>query len=82
MTRGGGGGWGSPLERDPLSVLEDVLDEYLSIAGARRDYGVIIDPEDLTVDADATRVLRNSMHRTPVPAGAEAANRDKGKSHG
>lgn len=40
----GGGGWGDPLERDPRLVREDVLDEYLSIEGARRDYGVVLDP--------------------------------------
>jgi N-methylhydantoinase B len=31
---GGGGGWGDPLERDPLAVLDDVLDEYVSVEGA------------------------------------------------
>lgn len=55
---GGGGGWGDPLDRDPAMVLRDVLDEYVSIEGARRDYGVVIDPVNLTVDEDATRQLR------------------------
>jgi N-methylhydantoinase B len=55
---GGGGGWGDPLERDPTAVLEDVLDEYVSLEGARRDYGVVIDPKDWRVDRDATEKLR------------------------
>jgi N-methylhydantoinase B len=58
---GGGGGWGDPLERDPAAVLEDVLDEYVSVAGARRDYGVVIVEGEMTVDEAATRALRESM---------------------
>jgi N-methylhydantoinase B len=59
---GGGGGWGNPLDRDPEAVLDDVLDEYVSVEGARRDYGVVITGslEDLTleIDAAATENLR------------------------
>jgi N-methylhydantoinase B len=56
----GGGGWGDPLERDPDKVRVDVRDEYVSVEGAYRQYGVVVvgdpanDPEGLTVDADAT----------------------------
>jgi len=39
-------------------VLEDVLDEKVSIEAARRDYGVVIDPVALTVDEQATTKLR------------------------
>jgi N-methylhydantoinase B len=59
---GGGGGWGDPLARPPAQVLEDVLDEYVSVAGAERDYGVVLTGslEDLTlaVDHAATERLR------------------------
>jgi len=59
---GGGGGWGDPLDRDPQAVLDDVLDEYVSVAGAERDYGVVLvgSAEDLTlaVDQAATTALR------------------------
>ena len=62
---GGGGGWGDPLERDPQKVLEDVLDEYVSIEGARRDYGVVLrgSLEDLTLEVDweATAALRAEL---------------------
>ena len=61
---GGGGGWGDPLDRDPQAVLDDVLDEYVSIEGAARDYGVVLTGslEDLTlaIDEDATAELRAS----------------------
>lgn len=55
---GAGGGWGDPFERDPEAVRTDVLDEYVSIEGARRDYGVAIDAKTLQVDRQQTRKLR------------------------
>jgi N-methylhydantoinase B len=55
---GGGGGWGDPTERDPAAVLADVVNEYVSIHAAREDYGVVIDVSTMTVDTDATAVLR------------------------
>ncbi|MCL4181895.1 MAG: hydantoinase B/oxoprolinase family protein [Burkholderiaceae bacterium] len=60
----GGGGWGNPLARDPARVLTDVRDGYVSVAGAARDYAVVVlgdperDPEALTIDAAATASLR------------------------
>lgn len=38
----GGGGLGDPLARDPQAVLDDVVDEYVSLARARKDYGVVV----------------------------------------
>ena len=35
MRSGGGGGFGFPWERDPLRVLEDVIDGYVSTKSAR-----------------------------------------------
>jgi N-methylhydantoinase B len=65
---GGGGGWGDPLDRDPEAVLDDVLDEYVSLAAAERDYGVVLTGslEDLTlaVDETATKELRESRRAT------------------
>jgi len=54
----GGGGWGNPLERDIAKVLDDVLDEYISIETAHEVYGVVIDPTTLKLDEAATRTLR------------------------
>src|SRR5215468_1276050 len=50
----GGGGWGNPFHRDPERVRQDVVDGYVSIESAARDYGVIINPDTLEVDAAAT----------------------------
>jgi len=62
---GGGGGWGDPLERDPQAVLDDVIDEYVSVEGARRDYGVVLtgslDELTLAVDDAATTSLRSEL---------------------
>jgi N-methylhydantoinase B len=46
----GGGGLGDPLERNPKLVLEDVIDGYVSVVGACRDYGVVIEPIDAEID--------------------------------
>jgi N-methylhydantoinase B len=36
---GGGGGFGSPAERDPEAVRRDVREGYVTAEAARRDYG-------------------------------------------
>ena len=53
-----GGGYGNPLDRDPELVLGDVLDGYVTLHGARDDYGVVINSNSLTIDTKATRSLR------------------------
>ena len=53
-----GGGYGNPFERDPKKVLDDVLDDFTTIEDARESYGVVIDPETMTVDMEATARLR------------------------
>ncbi|HZM55715.1 MAG TPA: hypothetical protein VFC03_11890 [Acidimicrobiales bacterium] len=62
---GGGGGWGDLLDRDPQAVLDDVWDEYVSIEGALRDYGVVIvgSLEGMTVDIDAAATAAERKHR-------------------
>jgi N-methylhydantoinase B len=58
FQQSGAGGYGPPFERDPARVLEDVREGYVSIEHARREYGVVIDPGRMTVDAAATREAR------------------------
>jgi len=60
----GGGGWGAAMERDPEAVLDDLLNDKISLEAARRDYGVAIDPERMTVDDAETRKLRGSPARS------------------
>ncbi len=59
-----GGGYGDPLQRDPELVLGDVLDGYVTLAGARADYGVVIDEQSLTIDQAAT--IEQRLNLTPV----------------
>ena len=58
--RAGGGGWGNPLEREPEKVLDDVLNEFVSIESALQDYGVVIDPETLAINEAETKRVRAS----------------------
>jgi len=63
FQQSGAGGYGDPLERDPQRVLEDVLDDYVSVEAARGEYGVVIagTGADLSIDAGATGRLRETM---------------------
>ncbi len=56
----GGGGWGDPLDRPPAAVLQDVRWGKVSIAGAERDYAVVVTgtPDAPHVDEPATAALR------------------------
>lgn len=58
IRTGGGGGWGSPLERDPAAVLRDVLDGYVTVEAARDEYAVVVTGS--SVDTAATDALRRS----------------------
>jgi N-methylhydantoinase B len=59
----GGGGLGTAGERDIALVLRDVREGYVSLEGARRDYGVAIvrDGNTLSIDEDATSRLRRGQ---------------------
>ncbi len=63
----GGGGFGDPLERDPLRVRDDVLEKWVSPEAALSVYGVVLvgDPEDETLGVDevATAERRAGMGR-------------------
>ncbi len=56
----GGGGYGNPFDRDPQAVLDDVLDEFITLDIARATYGVVIDPKTLSVNTVATAKLRQA----------------------
>ena len=73
FQQSGAGGYGDPLARDPARVLEDVLDEYVSVDAAREQYGVVLAGAGLAlrVDEPATRELRRRQApgEPPVSAG-------------
>jgi N-methylhydantoinase B len=54
----GGGGYGTPSERDPDAVAEDVRKGYVSIERAKKDYGAVIDPDTFKPDVSATKAFR------------------------
>ena len=60
-----GGGYGDPLERPAQQVLEDVLDDFITLEHARKAYGVVLKSADdgfaWALDATATEALRASM---------------------
>jgi N-methylhydantoinase B len=63
---GGGGGYGSPLTRDPSQVCHDVSEGWVSLERARTVYGVVLDemqddPGRFEVDDEATRELRGEL---------------------
>ena len=57
----GGGGWGDPLDRPDEKVRLDVIRDLVSIAKAKKDYGVVLDPETKVVDQSKTKRLRSQM---------------------
>ncbi|MBN1277909.1 MAG: hydantoinase B/oxoprolinase family protein [Deltaproteobacteria bacterium] len=61
MDAAGGGGYGSPFERELEKVENDVVDGYVSIEGARENYGVVVDSETMKVDVQASEKLRNRL---------------------
>ncbi len=67
----GGGGYGDPLEREPERVQDDVADGFVSIEAAVSDYGVVLDPETLSIDRRATlstRAARRAQRSGPLPS--------------
>jgi N-methylhydantoinase B len=60
VRTGGGGGWGNPLERDPVAVRADTREEFISARSAREDYGVVL-RDDLSIDEAATERLRTAL---------------------
>ena len=63
MDAAGGGGFGDPLEREPELVENDVADGYVCIESAKKDYGVVINPETRKIDASASEKLRASLKK-------------------
>ena len=61
------GGYGDPLERKPESVLDDVLDGFITADHAKNDYGVILKAVDdgygWALDIPKTTELRAQMRK-------------------
>jgi N-methylhydantoinase B len=63
----GGGGWRNPFERDPERVRMDVLEGFVSLEAAQKEYGVVLKPAShphiYEVDTEATIALRAGKAR-------------------
>ena len=76
-TSSGGGGYGNCLDRDPNLVLEDLKDEWLTLAAAKKFYGVVaklIDEDtcEYEIDLKATKKLKKELARKPIKEGLHA----------
>jgi len=83
LRSGGGGGFGSPLDRPVESVRFDVEQGYVSLEAARDYFGVILDPESLAVDIAASarqRELLVDVHRQRIAEQGEAPRRIERKT--
>ncbi len=58
----GGGGYGAPWERRLEDVVDDVLDGYVTVDGALREYGVAM-TDDGAVDVEETMRRRAELAR-------------------
>ena len=59
----GGGGYGSPLDRDSMRVKEDVDEGYIARARAEEVYGAVFDKSG-AIDEEATNALRKLRMRS------------------
>jgi N-methylhydantoinase B len=55
---GAGGGYGDPLDRDPEAVLRDLKMNAISLKTVERVYGVVLKPNGMAIDFEATRRKR------------------------
>jgi N-methylhydantoinase B len=67
-TLGMGGGYGSPLDRDPEAVRKDVENELVSPKAAFDVYGVVIDSNTLELDLAATLSTRRARRQDHLKA--------------
>lgn len=69
LRQGGGGGYGSPLERDPQRVLEDLVDELIDEPTARAVYGVVTTAggSGPVLDEAATAAARRELATAEKP---------------
>lgn len=83
-----GGGYGSPLERDPERVRSDVWNELVSPEFAKQAYGVVLDLQTHELDVQETNALRKRLRAaeasgqwSPPSAGFRDWPRTRGDIH-
>ena len=82
QTWGGGGGYGDPIRRAPERVLDDVVNDAVSLDAAREIYGVVI--ANGKVNSDATtrerdRIRARRLGRAPKTGGGRNVSNSNGR---
>jgi N-methylhydantoinase B len=67
LRSGGGGGYGSPLERDLGALAQDVRRGYVTQKSAEENYGAVFIGETLEIDIAATKAKRDEMRAKGLP---------------
>jgi N-methylhydantoinase B len=67
LRSGGGGGYGSPLQRDIATLERDVRCGYVTRESAEKYYGAVFKPDSLARDMAATNARRASMAQQGLP---------------
>jgi N-methylhydantoinase B len=67
LRSGGGGGFGSPLDRDLAALERDVRCGYVGRDAAQTDYGAVFVDGTNTLDVAATQARRAEMRRQGLP---------------
>ena len=83
LRSGGGGGFGSPLERDLAALERDVRCGYVTKEAAEKNYGAVFRPGTIELDVAATEARRAKMRRAGPAAGrAGGGDRRRGCAAG
>lgn len=67
LRSGGGGGYGSPLERPVEKIVSDLQEGYLSPARAERVYGIVFASDPGSIDVAKTAERRAIMAKQGLP---------------
>ncbi|MEA2924201.1 MAG: N-methylhydantoinase, partial [Alphaproteobacteria bacterium] len=67
IRSGGGGGYGSPLQRDLATLERDVRCGYVTKEAAEKYYGAVFQPDSLALDMTATKARRAGMAQQGLP---------------
>jgi hypothetical protein len=69
ISQGAGGGYGDPLQRDPLAVVKDLELNRISAKVARSIFAVAYDPRTYVVDLKGTEALRAQARQARLQRG-------------
>jgi len=81
LRSGGGGGYGSPLERDLAALQNDVRQGYVSREAAETRYGAVFRSATLELDIPATNARRAQMKENGLPQDEQMEIADPAPAH-